>query len=136
MSDRGNGWERELATGIQALLAAPPDDDATRVAVLTDGAGSVRGLANTLAHLGDRGICGLEIDLSEASSRSAAAEELTRWHYDLVHVCAPHQAGIAAMLIARVLGVPVVGSYNAQLPGPDHSVFHRQCRIVLSSAPR
>src|ERR1700729_3900457 len=100
MSDRTSSWERQLATGIQALLAAPPDDDATRVAVLTDGAGSVRGLVNTLAHLGDRGIGGLEIDLSEAATRVDVAEELTRWHYDLVHVCAPHQAGIAATLIA------------------------------------
>jgi glycosyltransferase involved in cell wall biosynthesis len=132
MSDRCSTWERRLATGIQALLAAPPDDDAIRVAVLTDGAGSVRGLVNTLAHLGDRGIGGLEIDLGEASSRLAVAEELTRSHYDLAHVCAPHQAGIAAMLIARVLGVPVVGSYHAELSAPVHSAFYRQCRIVLS----
>jgi glycosyltransferase involved in cell wall biosynthesis len=132
MSDRCSTWERQLATGIQALLAAPRDDAAIRIAVLTHGAGSVRGLANTLAHLGDRGIGGLEIDLSAASTRLAVAEELTRWPYDLVHVCAPHQAGTTAMLIARVLGVPVVGSYNTELSAPVHTAFYRQCRIVLS----
>jgi glycosyltransferase involved in cell wall biosynthesis len=132
MNDPGSTWERQLATGIQALLAAPADEGIIRVAVLTDGASAVRGLANTLAHLGDRGIGGLEIDLTDASSRLAVAQELTRWHYNLVHVCAPNQAGIAATLIARVLGVPIVGSYNAEQSAPVHTAFYRQCRIVLS----
>ena len=35
--------------------------------------------------------------------------------FDLVHVCAPGPAGMAAALTARILELPLVGSYHTEL---------------------
>ncbi|HWK17288.1 MAG TPA: glycosyltransferase [Solirubrobacteraceae bacterium] len=150
------------------------DGEPLRVAVVADGVGSVHGVSRTLAQLRERGIPGHEIEVigTDASvdrrlaavaeaelpfypglklgvpSLFAVAEALTERRYDLVHVCAPGPAGIAAMLIARVMGLPVAGSYHtelqsyARLRSGDARVegivqmllatFYGQCRIVLS----
>jgi glycosyltransferase involved in cell wall biosynthesis/predicted metal-dependent phosphoesterase TrpH len=150
------------------------DGEPLRVAVVADGVGSVHGVSHTLAQLRERGIPGHEIDVigTDASvdrrlaavaevelpfypglrlgvpSLFAVTEALTERRYDLVHVCAPGPAGIAAMLIARVMGLPVAGSYHtelqsyARLRSGDARVegivqmllasFYGQCRIVLS----
>jgi glycosyltransferase involved in cell wall biosynthesis len=78
----------------------------------------------------------------------AVAQALTEGRYDLVHVCAPGPAGIAALLIARVMGIPIAGSYHTELgayagmrsgdPLIEHvagsvlAAFYGQCRVVLS----
>ena len=135
MSDRSSAWERQLTMAIEGLLAVPSDHETVRSAVLSDGAGSLQALADTLAQLRERGISSLEIDLIEASDRFGVADELTRRHYDLVHVCSPNPAGVAALVIARVLGVPTVGNYAGELSAAEHAAFYRQCRVVLSPSP-
>lgn len=40
---------------------------------------------------------------------------MTVGNYDLVHVCSPGPAGCAALMLARVLGLPVIGSYHTEL---------------------
>jgi glycosyltransferase involved in cell wall biosynthesis/predicted metal-dependent phosphoesterase TrpH len=157
----------------QAKLVAR-DGDPVRVAVVADGVGAVHGVTHTLQQLRERGIRGYEIEVigTDASvdrrlpavreielpfyaglklgvpSVFAVAEALTERRYDLVHVCAPGPAGIVAALIARVMGLPVTGSYHTELQSyarmrsDDPRVefmmrsvlakFYAQCRIVLS----
>ncbi len=150
------------------------DGDPLRVAVIADGVSSVHGVTHTLAQLRERGIPGYEIDVIGTDpsvdrrlpsvadvelpfypglrlgvpSLFAVAEALTERPYDLVHLCAPGPAGITAALLARVMGLPVMGSYHtelgayARMRGGDQrvelfvraalSVFYGQCRVVLS----
>jgi len=136
MSDRSSAWERKLIVAIAGLLAVPADQETVRVAMLTDGARSLQGLADTMSGLRERGISSLEIDLIEASDRFDLAEALTARHYDLVHVCSPDPAGAAALVVARVLGVPTVGNYAGGRSAAVTAAFYRQCRLVLSPSPR
>ncbi|MGZ4173367.1 MAG: glycosyltransferase [Solirubrobacteraceae bacterium] len=150
------------------------DGDPLRVAVIADGVSSVHGVTHTLAQLRERGIPGYEIDVIGTDpsvdrrlpsvadvelpfyaglrlgvpSLFAVAEALTERPYDLVHLCTPGPAGIAAGLLARVMGLPVMGSYHtelgayARMRGGDQrvellvraalSAFYAQCRVVLS----
>ena len=71
--------------------------------------------------------------------------------YDLVHVCSPGPAGIAAAVIARLMDLPVVGSYHTELAAyaglragdprleigvrAALSAFYGSCDVVLSPSP-
>jgi glycosyltransferase involved in cell wall biosynthesis len=151
--------------------------DPRRVAVIADGIGSVHGVARTLTQLREGGIDGYEIDVigTDASvdrrlaaatelelphypglrigvpSLFALAEALTERPYDLVHVCAPGPAGVGGALLARIMGVPLVGSYHTELQAYawqrsderelEHVVravvgaFYRHCDLVLAPTP-
>ena len=157
----------------QAKLVAR-DGDPIRVAVVADGVGSMHGVTHTLQQLRERGIRGHEIEVigTDASvdrrlpavseveipfyagltlgipSVFAVAEALTERRYDLVHITAPGPAGIIAAVIARVMGLPVMGSYHTELqayarmrsgdPRIEHMMrmivaqVYGQCRVVLS----
>ena len=45
----------------------------------------------------------------------AIVEALSDGRYDVVHLCSPGPAGLGAWLLARVLALPVVGSYHTEL---------------------
>jgi glycosyltransferase involved in cell wall biosynthesis len=78
----------------------------------------------------------------------AVVEALAEGRYGLVHVCAPGPAGAAAVLAARVLEVPLAGSYHTELaayaglrsgdPALELGVraalgaFYSACDVVLS----
>ena len=81
-------------------------------------------------------------------SLPAIVEALAEGRYDLVHLCTPGPAGVAALLTARVMDLPVLGSYHTELaayaglrcgrpdaggrrPGGD-AAFYGQCSVVLS----
>jgi glycosyltransferase involved in cell wall biosynthesis/predicted metal-dependent phosphoesterase TrpH len=157
----------------QAKLVAR-DGDPLRVAVVADGVSSMHGVTHALARLRERGIPGFEIDVIGTDpsvdrrlasvaeveipfyeglrvgvpSLFAVAGALTERRYDLVHLCAPGPAGIAAALLARVMGLPVLGSYHTELQAYArlrtgdqrleqlvHTAlvaFYGQCRVVLS----
>ena len=150
------------------------DGDPMHVAVVADGLAHVHGVGQTLAQLRERGLRGHEIDLigTDANvdrrlpavtevelphypglrlgvpSLSAVAEALTERHYDLVHVCAPGPAGIAAALMARVMALPLLGSYHTELQayvrtrtgdptleatvGAIVAKFYASCAVLLS----
>jgi hypothetical protein len=116
--------------GRAPVTAAGP----LRVAVIDDTVGAGRGTAEALRQLREHGPTGYEIDLlgtgpgvdvrlpgGELSlpvlpglslglpSLSAVAEALSARPYDLVHTIAPGPCGIASMLIAHALGLPVTG---------------------------
>jgi glycosyltransferase involved in cell wall biosynthesis/predicted metal-dependent phosphoesterase TrpH len=157
----------------QAKLAAR-DGEPLRVAVIAEGVASMHGVTQALAQLRERGVAGYEIELIGTDGRVdrrlpavadvevpfyagmrlgvpslfSVSQALTDGRYDLVHVCAPGPVAIAAALLARVIGLPVLGSYHTELqayarlrsgdPRLEHvmrtalTAFYGQCRIVLS----
>jgi glycosyltransferase involved in cell wall biosynthesis len=101
----------------------------------------MHGVTHTLDELRDRGVPGFEVEvvgtdhnvdrrLSAVAeidipfyaglkvgvpSLPAIVETLADGRYDLVHLCSPGPSGAAAALIARAMGVPILGSYHTEL---------------------
>src|SRR6185312_10903548 len=157
----------------KAKLAAR-DGEPVRVALVADGLGGMHGVTHTVRQIRERGLPGYEVEIVGSDrevdrrlavvaevdipfysglqvgvpSLAAVAETLSEGRYDLVHLVSPGPAGIAAALIARLLGVPVVGSYHteltayARLRSADPRIetamrtvmaaFYGQCGSVLS----
>jgi glycosyltransferase involved in cell wall biosynthesis len=156
----------------------PRDGEPLRVAVVADGVGGMHGVTHTLDEIRERGVPGFEVDvigtdpnvdrrLSAVAdveipfyaglevgvpSLPATVEALAEGRYDLVHLCSPGPAGVAAGLIARTMELRLVGSYHTELgayaalrsgdmrlrAGMDAVLagFYGLCSVVLSpSAP-
>jgi glycosyltransferase involved in cell wall biosynthesis/predicted metal-dependent phosphoesterase TrpH len=112
-----------------------------RVALVADAIGSTHGVTRVLHEIRDRGVRGFEVEVIgtdvKVDRRLAAVadvempfyaglqigvptipslvETLAEGRYDAIHVCSPGPAGIGAALMARVLGIPIVGSYHTEL---------------------
>jgi glycosyltransferase involved in cell wall biosynthesis/predicted metal-dependent phosphoesterase TrpH len=112
-----------------------------RVAVIADGIGSMHGVTHTIEQIRERGVPGFEVDIvgtdPGVDRRLPAAAELevpfyegmrlgvpglpdlvetlAEGCYDLVHVTAPGPAGIAATLMSRITGVPLIASYHTEI---------------------
>jgi glycosyltransferase involved in cell wall biosynthesis/predicted metal-dependent phosphoesterase TrpH len=112
-----------------------------RVAVIADGIGSMHGVTHTIEQIRERGVPGFEVDIvgtdPGVDRRLPAAadleipfyegmtlgvpglpdlvETLAEGSYDLVHVTAPGPAGIAAALMSRITGVPLLASYHTEI---------------------
>ncbi len=112
-----------------------------RVAVIVDGIASMHGVTHTIEQIREHGVPGYEVDVvgtdAGVDRRLPAAAELevpyyegmslgvpgltdlvetlAEGRYDLLHVTAPGPAGIAAMLLGRITGMPLVGSYHTEL---------------------
>ncbi|HET9739256.1 MAG TPA: glycosyltransferase, partial [Solirubrobacteraceae bacterium] len=149
------------------------DGHPTRVGVVADGLSAVHGVSRTLAELRERGVQGFEVEvigtdacvdrrLSSVAelevpysgltmgvpSVPAVVDALTEGRYHLLHVCTPGPAGAAALLTARLLGLPVAGSHHTELEAyaalragdpllaagvrAALAAFYGQCRVVLS----
>jgi glycosyltransferase involved in cell wall biosynthesis/predicted metal-dependent phosphoesterase TrpH len=147
---------------------------ARRVALVADGLGAVHGVTRTLDQVRERGVPGFEVEVIGTDacvdrrlpavaevempfyaglclgvpSLPAVVEAIAEGRYDLMHICSPGPAGVAAALIARIMGVPVVGSYHTELgvyaelrsgdallrAGMDAALaaFYGHCEVVLS----
>jgi glycosyltransferase involved in cell wall biosynthesis/predicted metal-dependent phosphoesterase TrpH len=145
-----------------------------RVALVADGVGGMHGVTHTLQELRHRGVPGFEVEVVSTDaiadrrlgavadveipfyaglevgvpSLPTIVEALAEGRYDLVHLCTPGPAGIAALLTARVMDLPVLGSYHTELaayaglrsadPALEAvaqgamSMFYSQCSVVLS----
>jgi glycosyltransferase involved in cell wall biosynthesis/predicted metal-dependent phosphoesterase TrpH len=116
-------------------------DEPRRVAVIADGIGSMHGVTHTIMQIRERGVPGFEVEVigtdAGVDRRLPAAAELeipfyeglglgvpglpdlvetiAEGGYDLVHVTAPGPAGIAATLLSRVSGIPLLASYHTEL---------------------
>jgi glycosyltransferase involved in cell wall biosynthesis/predicted metal-dependent phosphoesterase TrpH len=152
-------------------------DRAPRVAILADGIGSTHGVTRTIEEIRQRGVAGFEIEVigtDPAVDRrlSAVAEVEVPFYpglrigvpsvpavvgaladgcFDAVHVCSPGPTGIAGALVARALGLPLVGSYHTELAAyvgmrsgqlrlaeamrGAVAVFYGACDVVLSPSP-
>lgn len=112
-----------------------------RVAVIADGIGSMHGVTHTIEQIRERGVPGFDVDIvgtdPGVDRRLPAATELqvpfyegmalgvpglpdlvevlADSCYDLVHVTAPGPAGIAATLMSRITGVPLIASYHTEI---------------------
>ncbi len=148
-----------------------------RVAILADGIGSMHGVTRTISEIRERGVPGFEIEVlgtdpevdrrlpavARSTCRSTPAcasacrasprpcRRSSTAAYDAVHVCAPGPAGVAGALLARALGLPLLGSYHTDLgayaaarAGERHiaeamtlavGTFYRACDVVLSPSP-
>jgi glycosyltransferase involved in cell wall biosynthesis/predicted metal-dependent phosphoesterase TrpH len=148
-----------------------------RIAILADGIGSTHGVTRTIEEIRQRGVPGFEIEVVSTDPQvdrrmSAVAEIDVPFYpglrigvpsvpaavqalagvdgagYDAVHVCSPGPTGIAGALVARTLGLPLIGSYHTELTayaglrtGQQHladamalavGTFYNACDVVLS----
>jgi glycosyltransferase involved in cell wall biosynthesis/predicted metal-dependent phosphoesterase TrpH len=153
---------------------AGDDGETPRVAILADGIGSMHGVTRTIEEIRQRGVPGFEIEVVGTDpevdlrlpavaeidvpyypglsigvpSLPAAVQLLADGGFDAIHVCSPGPAGIAGVLVARALGLPLVGSYHTELTayaglrsGAQHATdamafavgaFYNACDVVLS----
>jgi glycosyltransferase involved in cell wall biosynthesis/predicted metal-dependent phosphoesterase TrpH len=127
--------------GREKFKLTRSDGDRPRVALVADGLGTMHGVTHTIQQIRDRGVPGYEVEVigtdADVDRRlssvaeieipfyrgltlgvpglPAIVEALAEGRYDLVHLCSPGPAGIGAWLLARVLELPVVGSYHTEL---------------------
>ena len=117
------------------------EGERARVALVADGVGGMHGVTHTIEEIRGRGVPGFEVEVIGTDpsvdrrlaavaeidipfypglqigvpSVPAIVEALSEGRYDLVHLCSPGPAGLAAWLLARVMDVPIVGSYHTEL---------------------
>jgi glycosyltransferase involved in cell wall biosynthesis/predicted metal-dependent phosphoesterase TrpH len=160
-----------------ARYAAASDGEPPRIAILADGIGSMHGVTRTIEEIRRRGVPDFEIEvvatdpdvdrrLSAVSefdvpfypglrigvpSLTAAVQTLTEGDFDALHVCSPGPVGVAGALLARALGLPLIGSYHTELAayaklrsedrriaeamGMAVGAFYKACDLVLSPSP-
>jgi glycosyltransferase involved in cell wall biosynthesis len=160
-----------------ARYAVASDGEPPRIAILADGIGSMHGVTRTIEEIRRRGVEGYEIEvvgtdpdvdrrLSAVAelevpfypglrigvpSLAAAVGTLTEGAFDALHVCSPGPVGVAGVLLARAIGVPLIGSYHTELTayarlrsesqgiaeamGIAVGAFYRACDLVLSPSP-
>jgi glycosyltransferase involved in cell wall biosynthesis/predicted metal-dependent phosphoesterase TrpH len=153
------------------------DGDRPRVALIADGVGGMHGVTHTLEQIRDRGVPGFDVEVigTDANvdrrlsavaevdipfyrglqvgvpSVPAIVETLAEGRYELIHLCSPGPAGLEALLLARALELPVVGSYHTELAayaglrtGEERlellaraglGMFYGACKVVLSPSP-
>jgi glycosyltransferase involved in cell wall biosynthesis/predicted metal-dependent phosphoesterase TrpH len=168
------------APGQRAGGRRRDDGERARVAILADGIGSTHGVTRTIQEIRQRGVPGFEIEVvgtdPEVDRRLSAVAEidvpfypglsigvpslpvavqalagLNGGGYDVIHVCSPGPAGVCGALVARALGLPLVGSYHTELAAYAGlrsgerrvadamalavSAFYHACDTVLSPSP-
>jgi glycosyltransferase involved in cell wall biosynthesis/predicted metal-dependent phosphoesterase TrpH len=153
------------------------DGETPRVAIMVDGIGSTHGVTRTIAEIRQRGVQGFEIEVLGTDpevdrrlpavaevdvpfypdlrigvpSLPAAVQTLAEGRFDAVHVCSPGPVGASGALLARALGLPLVGSYHTELTAyaglrsgdarvagamaAAVSAFYGACDVVLSPSP-
>ena len=150
------------------------ESEPPRIALVADGIGTMHGVTHTIDEIRERGVDGFDIDVIGTDpnvdrrlpavadieiphyagmeigvpSLPAAVDVIANGRYDVIHVCSPGPSAIAAVLVARAMEIPLVGSYHTELAtyaglrsgDPALAVaaqlalagFYGQCRLVLS----
>ncbi|HEV3093336.1 MAG TPA: glycosyltransferase, partial [Solirubrobacteraceae bacterium] len=153
------------------------DGEPPRIAIVADGIGSTHGVTRTIEEIRSRGVPGYEIEVVATDphvdrrlsavaefdvpfypglrigvpSLSAAVQTLTERAFDAIHVCSPGPSGIAGVLLAKALGLPLIGSYHTELTAYAQlrseraevagamemavGAFYNACEVVLSPSP-
>jgi glycosyltransferase involved in cell wall biosynthesis/predicted metal-dependent phosphoesterase TrpH len=127
--------------GAEKAKLSNREGERRRVALIADGIASMHGVTHTIEQIRERGVPGFEVDVigtdAGVDRRLPAATELempfyegmsigvpglpdmvetlAEGNYDLVHVTAPGPAGVAATLLSRITGVPLLASYHTEL---------------------
>ena len=160
--------------GREKGKVAARDHEPVRVALVADGVGGMHGVTHTLDEIRERGVPGFEVEVIGTDRNvdrrlsavaevdipfypglevgvpalPAVVEALAEGRYELVHLCSPGPAGVAAGLTGGILGLPIAGSYHTELAayaglrsGDPRlalgmqmalAAFYGQCRVVLS----
>ena len=160
--------------GGEKAKLSPRDGEPGRVALVVDAIGSMHGVSHTLERVRELGVPGFEVEVigtDPAVDRRLPAvaevevpfyaglrigvpavpslvETIAEGRYDLIHLASPGPAGVGAALVARVAGMPALGSYHTELaayaglrtgdPAIERgmrialSLFYGQCERVLS----
>jgi glycosyltransferase involved in cell wall biosynthesis/predicted metal-dependent phosphoesterase TrpH len=160
--------------GREKAKLARSDGDRPRVGVVVDAIGGMHGVTHAIQQIRARGVRGFDVEVigtdADVDRRLSAVAEieipfypgleigvptvpaiveaLAEGRYDVVHLCSPGPAGISAWLLARVLGLPRVGSYHTEFgayvalrTGQPHlegltnwglGAFYGACDLVLS----
>jgi len=163
--------------GREKFKLTRSDGDRPRVALVADGLGGMHGVTHTISQIRERGVPGFEVEVigtdADVDRRLSAVAEvdipfyrglqvgvpslpaivdaLAEGRYDLVHLCSPGPAGLGAWLVARVLELPVLGSYHTELAAyvglrtreaaleelaqVGLGAFYGACDVVLSPSP-
>ncbi len=163
--------------GRETAKLVAREGETPRVALVVDGIGGMHGVTHTLDEIRARGVPGFDVEVIGTDSRvdrrlpaaieveipfyrglqvgvpnlPAIVETLAWGRYDLVHLCSPGPAGVGAALVARIMGLPAVGSYHTELAayaglrsGDERlragmsallGLFYGNCRVVLSPSP-
>jgi glycosyltransferase involved in cell wall biosynthesis/predicted metal-dependent phosphoesterase TrpH len=166
-----------LAKELGKLDERDGDGEPPRIAIVADGIGSTHGVSRTIEEVRSRGVAGYEIEVVATDphvdrrlsavaefdvpfypglrigvpSLSAAVQTLTEGAFDAIHVCSPGPAGIAGVLLAKALGLPLIGSYHTELTAYAQlrsqradlagamemavGAFYNACDLVLSPSP-
>jgi glycosyltransferase involved in cell wall biosynthesis/predicted metal-dependent phosphoesterase TrpH len=124
----------------KAKLAVRPGER-PRVALIADGIGAMHGVTATIEKIRELGVTGFEVEVvgtdPGVDRRLPSATEveipfypgmslgvpglpglvetLSEGRYDAIHVTAPGPAGVAATLLSRIAGTPLVASYHTEL---------------------
>ena len=127
--------------GAEKAKLAGRSGERPRVALIADGIEAMHGVTRTIEEIRERGVPGFEVEvvgtdpgvdrrLPAATSLQVPfyegmtlgvpglpdlAETLAEGRYDLVHVTAPGPSGVAASLLSRVSGTPLLASYHTEL---------------------
>ncbi len=154
-----------------------PVEGPKRIALIADAIGGVHGVSHTIERIRELGVPGYEVEVIGTDrdvdrrlpavaeveipfyagleigipSLPGMVEALAEGRFDLVHVTAPGPAGVVATLIARIMELPLLGSWHTELGvyagmrSASHdlergvqmalSLFYRQCGRVLSPSP-
>ena len=163
--------------GREKLKLPRSDADLPRIALITEGLGSTHGVSHTIRQLREHGVPGFDVEVvgTDADvdrrlpavaeveipfypglsvgvpSLPSVVETLAEGRYDMIHLATPGPTGIAAWLFARVLDVPLIGSYHTELAayavlrsGQAQlealakvmlGAFYGACALVLSPSP-
>jgi glycosyltransferase involved in cell wall biosynthesis len=154
-----------------------PSEGPRRVALIADAIGGVHGVTHTIERIRELGVAGYDVEVIGTDrhvdrrlpavaeveipfyagleigvpSLPAMVDVLAEGQFDAVHVTAPGPAGVIALLIARIMELPVLGSWHTELgayaglrsaspeleQGANFALaaFYGQCRRVLSPSP-
>ena len=163
--------------GREKLKLPRSDADLPRVALITEGLTATHGVSHTIRQLREHGVPGFDVEVVGTDpdvdrrlpavadveipfypgltvgvpSLPAVVETLAEGRFDMIHLATPGPTGIAAWLFARVLDVPLVGSYHTELAAyavlrsgqPQLEAlaklmlgsFYRACNVVFSPSP-
>jgi glycosyltransferase involved in cell wall biosynthesis/predicted metal-dependent phosphoesterase TrpH len=140
----------------RSVAMTPATDEPLRIAVISDGPGHDGG--RLVGQLREHGIPGHELDVigtgaavdrrltavgepdagpglgrGAAPTAFAMAEALTERRYEAIHVGGAGPCGVAALLVAQMMGVRTIGTYQGA--DPRLAGFYERCRLVLSPSP-
>jgi glycosyltransferase involved in cell wall biosynthesis/predicted metal-dependent phosphoesterase TrpH len=127
--------------GAEKAKLSSRSEELPRIALIADGIGANHGVTATIEKIRELGVPGFEIEVvgtdAGVDRRLPAAAELevpfyagmslgvpglpglaetlAEGRYDAVHVTAPGPAGIAATLLNRIAGTPLIASYHTEL---------------------